>query len=1101
MRVRSVTLSLFLLTLLALPHAMAARIAIINPPSLEKENALLTTALSNHSDIVVLEREEVDKIFREQNLQIAGLTAQEGIHLGGILKADALALLDINASGLTTRLVDVNSGAVLLWTTAPAPVIDPATWGNLRAEEIAKLAVKLGSSSTKAIPISLMEINSPIAGAKAKILEENLNTLLASRLLANPSTLVLDRRNLQHAVTEHGFGAETQTFLNGARVIDGTIDENPEGFSLHLRLQTPDDTTGQIVNVSGIDLIDVVEKANEEVLKILQLPARPWNSAEEADRFVKEAKWAERNGMWEQAARALEAAVALGSTSPEVFQSRWRIYERLAGNLPRKGIIIPAKKPERPTSLQLEQMARSIQLCRESLDLIPETLSARLPLRNPQYVSRNEKIENPVEAESTMLLTAAARLIATEEFRRPLEETPPASLQTLRDEMHRLYEAMKQKWPKLALKPRQTNQPSLWSKEGEPSERYRPGNPPPPVHIQLERLRKGLLWETGPEPYLAFVRECLVSDLEADPYFFQAVLNEIWQKAKAVSTPKKVPTGKEWVDFGRRLAKDPHPDAQIGAAIILCRLGLPKEGIELFARRKAEIIAGQWPLEFLLMNFTIDPPLEIATERASGDKNDTTGALSDLLISLFEAGYVPSTHLLWKLALIPFSEKQAEGLLRAWSKVTSLPSSQQQAEQRTLAVTSFENRLLRSIGRDTKPAPSVVQQPQKAESPASIKAPAPALTTLQVDSAWAAKNPNTEQPPGTIRWAMPKDDRIWMQVDYPHADKGTIRRVFLSLETPSLKQRTHHRDTIPKKDGFPRQGPTFATDGEGIYFWNGKGLSYVRNKQVQELNTPDLDEPLMWFIDEQLYICDNAGIILRYDPKRRTTEILASQRRRPPQTTLDAFQNLESISKIFRTREGAIAVRMGTQVYTFQEQVKDWQKVSGMRDDSEAEISAAMTESWNEAGMGDPFRTGEFLRARARRERASAQSTPDTKPTIRESRTNDVARYLGLPPEKASPFIRPQAGCAGKNGTWILIENEVGPNEQTYLLRLHPENESFVCRALNFSPEFLAYQKENAHSIMGETRLLPVPSGLAIYHPMESLLWFIPDTEMPFSSQ
>lgn len=1101
MRLHSVLLSLFILSLLALPHAMAARIAIINPPGLEKENSLLTAALSNHSDIVVLEREEVDKIFREQNLQVAGLTAQEGIHLGGILKADALALLDINTSGLTTRLVDVNSGAILLWTTDPAPVMDPTTWGSLRAEEIAKLAVKLGSSSTKAIPISLMEINSPLAGAKAKILEENLNTLLASRLLANPSTLVLDRRNLQHAVTEHGFGAETQNFLNGARVIDGTIDENPAGFSLRMRLQAPDDTTGQIVTVSGLDLIDVVEKANEEILKILQLPARPWKSAEEADRFVKEAKWAERNGMWEQAARSFEAAVALGSTSPEVFQSRWRIYEGLARNLSRKGIANTGKKPERPTSLQLEQMARSIQLCREALDLIPETLSTRPQFRNPQYVSGDGKIDNPVEAESTMLLAAAARLIANEEAKRPSEETPPVPLQTLRDEMHLLYEAMKQKWPKLALKQRQTNLPSLWIKEGEPIERYRPGNLPPPMHIQLERLRKGLLWETGPEPYLAFVRECLVSDLEADPYFFQAVLNEIWQKAKAVSTPKKVPTGKEWVDFGRQLAKDPHPNAQIGAAVILCRLGLPKEGVELFAQRKAEIIAGQWPLEFLLMNFTIDPPLEIATERASGDKNDATGALSDLLTSLFETGYVPSTHLLWKLAVIPFSERQSEGLLRAWNKVATLPSPQQQAEQRIVAVTAFENGLLRSMGRDPKPTPSAAQQPQKAESPTSIKAEAPALTTLQVDSAWAAQNPNSDQPPGNIRWAMPKDDRIWMQVEYPQADKGTSRRVFLSLETPSLKQRTHYRDTITKKDGFSRQGPTFATDGEGIYFWNGKGLSYVRDKQVQELNTPDLDEPLMWLIGEHLYISDKAGVILSYDPKKRTTEILASQRRRPPQTTLDAFQNLESISKIFRTREGAIAVRMGTLVYTFQEQEKDWQKVSGMSRNSEAEISAAMTESWNEAGMGDPFRTGEFLRARANRERASAQSAPDTKPTMRANRMNDVARYLGLPPEKASPFLRPNAGCSDKNGIWILIENQAGPNEQTYLLRLHSENETFVSRALNFSPEFLAYQKETATAIMGETRLLPVPSGLAIYHPMDSLLWFIPDTEMPLSSQ
>ena len=102
-------LSTFLLSAQSAAAAEKLRLAVVGPDATEPVRTLLTTALSQQSDVEVLERAEVHKIAVELSLQTSGLNNTAPNRVGQLLHADALLLLtpDPARKLLTVRMVAV----------------------------------------------------------------------------------------------------------------------------------------------------------------------------------------------------------------------------------------------------------------------------------------------------------------------------------------------------------------------------------------------------------------------------------------------------------------------------------------------------------------------------------------------------------------------------------------------------------------------------------------------------------------------------------------------------------------------------------------------------------------------------------------------------------------------------------------------------------------------------------------------------------------------------------------------------------------------------------------------------------------------------------
>ncbi len=123
-----VLLVAFATTALAQSNATPARLAILAADrALGVADDMLTAAFSKREGVVLLERAEIEKVYREQQLSAAN---QDLIKLGQILGADGLALLQIVTEGtnqfLQSRLIAVKPGVVLAEFRSPWPLEDLA---------------------------------------------------------------------------------------------------------------------------------------------------------------------------------------------------------------------------------------------------------------------------------------------------------------------------------------------------------------------------------------------------------------------------------------------------------------------------------------------------------------------------------------------------------------------------------------------------------------------------------------------------------------------------------------------------------------------------------------------------------------------------------------------------------------------------------------------------------------------------------------------------------------------------------------------------------------------------------------------------------------
>lgn len=312
------------------------RLAIVaEDPSLEATADALTAQFTGQDQFVLLERDQIQKVFREQSLSAAN---RDDLKLGEVLGADGLLVLEREQRGeketIAARLIVVKPGVLLDVEDAPWPLENPEEWRRILLPRVISFTPKLAVLKKDAIPLSILNLRSALNTEAEHALERQLTLSLIHRLTHEPEIFVMERQHMDQALFEEELKPEEQSsFWTGRYLLEGTIDQ--QGFdSTHVtidaRLRFPGDSTTRTIEVTGPrnDLTKVVESVATNVLAALERSsaATEWRPTEEADRFFEEAKWAHRWGLWREAQAAAESSWALGPHSQELAMLRVRSY-------------------------------------------------------------------------------------------------------------------------------------------------------------------------------------------------------------------------------------------------------------------------------------------------------------------------------------------------------------------------------------------------------------------------------------------------------------------------------------------------------------------------------------------------------------------------------------------------------------------------------------------------------------------------------------------------------------------------------------------------------------------------------------------------------
>jgi ankyrin repeat protein len=368
-------------------HALAdpatVRLALIaEDPSTAAVCDLMTVELSRRPGIQLLERREIEKVYREQALSTV---QRDLLRLGNVLGADGVLLLQPSVEGtnhfLTARLIAVKPGVIIATTRTGFSATDATPSARWMAKLFEPLLPKLRVSAKEAVPISIVNLRSAIQTAEAPEVEQQLMALTTERLAREPELFVLERRRMDLLSDEKELkGMDESAFWNGSFLLDAVVDRDgysKDTITLQAELAAPRGGPRSTFKVSGArtNLSAVVDRLGVQVRDHLKLKesGAPWEPAAEAARYFEEAQWAFRWKLFNEAQEAVESSWALGRQDKESAELRLRIH--LARSTPAQinwASVRPSVPEYAPDVSLLPRSIHTIQLYRQSFHMFVE---------------------------------------------------------------------------------------------------------------------------------------------------------------------------------------------------------------------------------------------------------------------------------------------------------------------------------------------------------------------------------------------------------------------------------------------------------------------------------------------------------------------------------------------------------------------------------------------------------------------------------------------------------------------------------------------------------------------------------------------------------
>lgn len=281
----------------------------------------LEVALSQQEGIAVVERNEIDKILREQRISAMGLTRPSvSIRLGQLLDAQFFLYLEklnrMKEPTYRAQVIEAATGIVL-----GSVFLDEATLTNdmspvIRAARSA--TTKARAASANRHYITVLDFQSEEPGRFLDGLADAIEIFLMADLVASPGVFVLDREHLSRLVEERELSGTELRLRRAAHVLSASVKRMPANRELVVTIRARRIASGEEEHVSVSAPADDLAAIRQAVLsavlhKLGQAPRQgpALDPRAEASIFAARVLPLMALGEYEAAARCAEAAHAL----------------------------------------------------------------------------------------------------------------------------------------------------------------------------------------------------------------------------------------------------------------------------------------------------------------------------------------------------------------------------------------------------------------------------------------------------------------------------------------------------------------------------------------------------------------------------------------------------------------------------------------------------------------------------------------------------------------------------------------------------------------------------------------------------------------------
>jgi hypothetical protein len=295
---------------------------------------LLTERLSHHPELQLVERNEVQRIYREQAISTIGT---DSLKLGRLLGADGLCVLNTATNGKTillhSHLIAIKSGVILDVCKAPWPMAAQLSWAETTAQRYSPWLPKLRILPQDALPISIVNVRIPTQNPKNAELEQILKDLIIERLIREPRLFVLERQRMPVLEEEKALNLDDSAFWSGSYLLEAAVDQNGaslENLSILCRLKPPQGRPPLEFEITSgrTNLPGAASLLGDKVARLLKLPpdTEAWSSTDEAEQFFRQASWAFKWKDLKEAQAAADSAWTLGKKDPACAELRIEAY-------------------------------------------------------------------------------------------------------------------------------------------------------------------------------------------------------------------------------------------------------------------------------------------------------------------------------------------------------------------------------------------------------------------------------------------------------------------------------------------------------------------------------------------------------------------------------------------------------------------------------------------------------------------------------------------------------------------------------------------------------------------------------------------------------
>ncbi|MBU1857538.1 MAG: hypothetical protein KKC28_11215 [Verrucomicrobia bacterium] len=287
--------------------------------------ALMESALSKDSSVVLLDRANVQKILAEHNLALSGfLSTDDALKAGQLLQCDIFA--ELHHEILTNGNTEVTSLVIFDGVTG-VRLCDDTLPQKSQMDEVARIATvslsvavgkwRGGSEKKPCRTVSLLSVRNVDLPPQRSGIAACIGTILERQLLRSPDVAVLERKRLDRVNKESVLtGDRRDRLLVSAVLIELDLTRQEDGITIRASLEDVTRKNTAVVTVDGRDediasLVLNLCRAIVSELHLHDIVSVTESRKGESDRLIAECKRLMANDRWEEARTVAESAVAL----------------------------------------------------------------------------------------------------------------------------------------------------------------------------------------------------------------------------------------------------------------------------------------------------------------------------------------------------------------------------------------------------------------------------------------------------------------------------------------------------------------------------------------------------------------------------------------------------------------------------------------------------------------------------------------------------------------------------------------------------------------------------------------------------------------------